>query len=109
MTPQEKNKAIAEWLGIELNKYGCPKKFYISDIEQFYNKFEPDKDRNQQKLIEDKLVEMGYWIDYSYNPETKMHQSTFYTGFESDDEIIAINSDKDIAFIDAVIELIESK
>jgi len=111
MTTQEKNKAIAKWLGIDVYSDGS-----IWDLsETKYKKWQPAKDRNQQKLIEDKLIEMGYEIQY-YHPKNgywivtlKLSKkiSKFYH------KLISVgvkeNKSKDIAFIDAVIELIKSK
>jgi hypothetical protein len=100
MTTQEKNKAIAEWLGLE--------KHYIN--EQYWIKkdlidWQPNKDRNQQKLIEDKLIEMGFDIRIDYFQFREINWAvTLMNG--KGIHIRKYNKSKDIAFIDAVIELI---
>ena len=117
MTTQEKNKAIAEWLGLEVNELhigiiSAGKWHKHTAGETFvteFNKWQPDKDRNQQKLIEDRLIEMKYWIDYNYSPETKLHEFVLWSGIDSDDEIIEDSFDRDTAFIDVIIKLIRSK
>lgn len=110
MTTQGKNKTIAEWLKIEVDKISWRGKFIgygkISDDFElwFWN---PNKDRNQQKLIEDKLIEMGCQILTGYDPSTKewnIHIIDF-----THPKIIKFNTSRDIVFIDAVIELIKSK
>jgi len=115
MTTQEKNKAIAEWLGIELNELhigiisaGKWVKHTVGEtfITEFPN-WKPDKDRGQQKLIEDKLIEMGsYIIKYEYSDINKIWSVNIH---DQDKYGIANNKSKDIAFIDAVIKLIKPK
>lgn len=113
MTTQEKNKAIAEWLGLELNelhigiisvgrwhKHTVGKTFHIE-----FDNWQPDKDRNQQKLIEDKLVEMEFHINYEYR---KKEKEWFIDIYNSEKDGMSSNKSKDIAFIDAVIELIKN-
>ncbi len=108
MTTQEKNKVIAEWLELEIKAEDDGNYCYLNN---HFRCMEQDlrflTNRNHQKWIEDKLIEMGCQILIGYDPSTKewnIHIIDF-----THPKIIKFNTSKDIAFIDAVIELIKSK
>ncbi|MBA7627107.1 hypothetical protein ES703_34569 [subsurface metagenome] len=102
---KEKNSLIAEWLGYEIQGLS-PNEVSIKNPfgEPFSIFWKPDKDRNQQKLIEDKLIEMGCFITYTFDDHEEKWRICIY---EEDYDVMEIDKSKDIAFIDAVIELIK--
>jgi len=100
MNTKGKNKAIAKWLGIEIYDGGG---FWDLSKDDMIGKWQPDKCRNQQKLIEDKLIEIGYDIIYHYPQNSEKWTVIISTNKKS---ILTQNKSKDTAFINAVIELI---
>lgn len=108
MKTEEKNEIIAEKF-LKWKFYSKGEHPLLSTAGWWYKgKFRASilnfhKDRNQQKLIEDKLVGMGDFIQYTYDNFKKEWEIFLDNG----NKYIEIqNKSKDIAFIDVIIELI---
>lgn len=109
MTTQEKNKAIAEWLGYKCTVHPAAPNMVWAEINTSYEEqWHPDENRNQQKLIEDKLIKDGWNISWSYRQRDESWLIIIKI-ILTDNYFYKENKSKDIAFIDAVIELIKQK
>ena len=107
MKTQEKNKAIAEWLGYECIDNPLTPNMVSIKIDNYEKLWHPDKDRNQQKLIEDKLIEINCFVQYTYDDFKKEWE--VYLDNSKNKTFTRQSESKDIAFIDAVIELIQNE
>ena len=111
------NEKIATWLGMKK----LTKNAYERKIDGGYKYYFLDflHDRNQQKWIEDKLIELGYRIDYCFEEKgthweiiiAKEENANWYDLDYIDNTIyIGIkNESKDLAFIQAVEQLIDKE
>ena len=95
MKPEDK---ICEWLGENIAIKVNEEYFIGGKKVNFLN------DRNQQKWIEDKLIELGCDISYCYYSIEKIHS---FVISDKHDEFYEIESkeSKDIAFLQAVEQL----
>jgi len=103
------NEKIAKWLGmVRMNEMWCkpnedetvsvyPKNYILDFLH----------DRNQQKWIEDKLIELGYGIMHDYIQSDNSHNFSLYIGQTV--EYTGENESKDLAFISAVEQLINKE
>ena len=113
------NEKIAKWLGLETEKDPLTEhlRTRYKALEFVYIDFLHD--RNQQKWIEDKLIELGYRIDYCFEEKgthweiiiAKEENANWYDLDYIDNTIyIGIkNESKDLAFIQAVEQLIDKE
>ena len=111
------NEKIATWLGMKK----LTKNAYERKIDGGYKYYFLDflHDRNQQGWIEDKLIELGYRIDYCFEEKgthweiiiAKEENANWYDLDYIDNTIyIGIkNESKDLAFIQAVEQLIDKE
>ena len=116
------NEKIAKWLGLELRECWVGyEKYYFKNGKPLIWEKDLDflHDRNQQKWIEDKLIELGYRIDYCFEEKgthweiiiAKEENANWYDLDYIDNTIyIGIkNESKDLAFIQAVEQLIDKE
>jgi hypothetical protein len=110
---KEPNSKIAKWLGIKKHKCVSSQGESYSYINENIDKESNENreveylnflhDRNQQKWIEDKLIELGYVIVYQYVNiwmVTIINKKPLPFVYEK-------NESKDLAFISAVEQLID--
>lgn len=112
MNPQKVNKVIAEWLGIKKQSDFMGREYWVRN-NGLIMWTEPDflHDRNQQKWIEDELIEKGYGILSQWFFLSEMWNIEIYSDLVNSYEITIdkSNKSKDQAFIDAVMELINQE
>jgi len=103
------NEKIATWLGMKK----LTKNAYERKIDGGYKYYFLDflHDRNQQKWIEDKLIEGGDGIIYSYYLDKKYwFVEIFDSAYpDSASKVWKTNESKDLAFIQAVEQLIDKE
>jgi hypothetical protein len=103
------NERIAKWIGVERKNvlgYGY---FYFVKTGESTHFYTIDflHDRNQQKLIEDKLIELGYELTCEYWQGTKQWTFDIY---DINQELgHGTNESKDLAFLEAVEQLIDKE
>ena len=113
------NQKIAEWLKVISHIYGEYEVLYYYKNYHPVTKLDFIHDRNQQKWIEDKLIELGYRIDYCFEEKgthweiiiAKEENANWYDLDYIDNTIyIGIkNESKDLAFIQAIEQLIDKE
>ena len=107
------NETICKWLGFEKNIATIEEYYWRVDENGIDDMIKPDflHDRNQQKWIEDKLENEGYLITYTltdvfHYSGVKRIWKIVIVG-EPHSDIIKSNESKDLAFIQAVEQLID--
>ena len=102
---------ILEWLGkncIIHNTalFGEDKLIFFSEGEEI----DFLHDRNQQKWIEDKLIELGYYV-YYYKEDIgwEIFIYNVNSNYKKDVKIKITNKSKDIAFLEAIEQLINQE
>jgi len=101
------NQKIAEWLKVISHIYGEYEVLYYYKNYHPVTKFDFIHDRNQQKWIEDKLKEDGWRISYLITVNGNWAIVIFKTWKIR--EIYKCNESKDLAFIQAVEQLIDKE
>jgi hypothetical protein len=100
------NETISKWLGFTEVKGSAYKCYSYNGQNVYENTLDFLHDRNQQKWIEDELIEKGYKIDYDY------YYKSWHIGIQKDKYKIwfeSENESKDTAFIECVLELIKKE
>ncbi|OGM08855.1 hypothetical protein A2Z67_02500 [Candidatus Woesebacteria bacterium RBG_13_36_22] len=118
------NEKIAKWVGVRKHRFvGYLGETYCYINENIDKESHENReveyldflhDRNQQKWIEDKLIELGYGINYTYSQMWKKHfynivpkevdETNIHKYFKGESEI-----SKSIALISAVKQLIDKE